>query len=117
MRQPTLAIDTYHKLKQEINCGSYPYGSFLPNETIMAQRLGISRNTLRAVLSRLADEKLIERMCPKGTRVCVDPTVKTQVITLLIPCIDFFTSSEISESVCITRMLLNGIVQDRKSVV
>ena len=111
MRQPKLATDMYHKLKREIEHGIYPFGSFLPNEAALAEKMGISRNTLRSVLTRLADENLIERISSKGTRVCVQPVVNNQVITLLLPCLDFFTSEETNESVCSTRLLLNGIAQ------
>ena len=89
MRQPVKMMEVYQKLKKAIEYGVYPGGFFLPREVILAQKLGISRDTLRAVLTKLSDEKLIERMCPKGTMVCNRPSKIKQPLSFLLPCANF----------------------------
>ena len=93
MRQPIKVMDVYRKLKKAIEDGVYPAGAFLPNETDLAQNLEISRNTLRSVLTKLAEEKLIERMCPKGTMVCDRGRRNLQVpLTFLLQCTDYISN-------------------------
>lgn len=48
---------------------SYQKGKLLPPEAQMAVDLGISRNTVRAAISRLVQEGLLERKAGVGTRV------------------------------------------------
>ena len=59
MKPPVKALLIYRKLKKAIVDGIYPPGSFLPNETALAVNFGVSRNTLRSALTRLAEEKFI----------------------------------------------------------
>ena len=93
MRQPIKVMDVYRKLKKAIEDGVYPTGAFLPNETALAQKLEISRNTLRSVLTKLAEEKLIERMCSKGTMVCDRGRKNLQVpLTFLLQCTDYISN-------------------------
>ncbi|HEY0867312.1 MAG TPA: GntR family transcriptional regulator [Fimbriimonas sp.] len=48
---------------------SYQRGELLPDEISIAQSLGVSRNTVRAGMSRLIQDGLIERRAGVGTRV------------------------------------------------
>jgi GntR family transcriptional regulator len=47
----------------------YQNGALLPDEVTLANRLGISRGTLRAGIAKLVDEGLLERKPGRGTRV------------------------------------------------
>ena len=112
MRQPIKIMAVYQDLKKAIQDGVYPAGSFLPNETAFAERLKISRNTLRSVLTKLADEKLVERMCPKGTMVCGKGRENFQTpITFLLPCADFISDATQLTNSEHTRQMLKGVSQ------
>jgi GntR family transcriptional regulator len=56
----------------------YRNGALLPNEVGLAEKLGISRHTLRAAIGRLVTEGLVVRTAGLGTRVCQKP-VRTDV--------------------------------------
>lgn len=60
-------------LRDLIRQPKYQSGEMLPDEVTLARRLGISRNTLRAGISRLAFEGLLERRAGVGTRVASRP--------------------------------------------
>lgn len=47
----------------------YRNGELLPDELTLANRLGVSRGTLRAAIARLVAEGLLERKAGRGTRV------------------------------------------------
>ena len=48
-------------------------GAFLPDELTIANRLGVSRGTARAALSRLVNDGVVERKAGVGTRVTRPP--------------------------------------------
>ena len=52
---------------------AYRDGKLLPDEVTLARRLGVSRNTVRAGVARLAFEGLIERKAGVGTRAAGRP--------------------------------------------
>lgn len=56
----------------------YRKGALLPNEIGLAEKLGISRHTLRVAIGRLVNEGLLVRTAGLGTRVCAQP-VRTHV--------------------------------------
>ena len=58
-----------NRLLNAILDGSYPFGSFLPPERELAERLGVTRPTLREALQRLARDGWIEIHQGKPTRV------------------------------------------------
>ena len=62
-------------LEQAIASGALAQGSLLDNEIAMAQRLGISRPTMRRAMEQLVDQGLIVRRRGIGTRV-VQPKVR-----------------------------------------
>jgi GntR family transcriptional regulator len=51
----------------------YRQGALLPPEAGMAERLGVSRNTVRAAISRLVQEGVLERKAGRGTRYVNQP--------------------------------------------
>ena len=59
----------YETLKAAITGGQYTSGSRLPKEVEFAEKLGVSRKTLRHALERLENDHLIERIRSKGTFV------------------------------------------------
>ena len=111
MRQPVKMMDVYQKLKKAIENGVYPGGVFLPREIVLAQNMGISRDTLRAVLTKLSDDKLIERMCPKGTMVCNRQGKVKKPLTFLLPCPDFLSETFSSVGAQSSRRILKGVSQ------
>jgi DNA-binding GntR family transcriptional regulator len=62
-------------LEQAIAEGSLPQGTLLDNEIALAERLGVSRPTMRRAMEQLVDQGLIVRRRGIGTRV-VQPKVR-----------------------------------------
>lgn len=56
-------------LRRMLDEAEYRNGKVLPAEPVLANRLGVSRNTLRAAMTRLESEGLLERTPRVGTRV------------------------------------------------
>ncbi|MBO5791516.1 MAG: winged helix-turn-helix transcriptional regulator [Lentisphaeria bacterium] len=52
----------YNKLKKALETGIYPPGSRLPNEPELAEKMGVSRLTLRFVLAQLERENHLVRI-------------------------------------------------------
>ena len=107
MKPPVKALLIYRKLKKAIVDGIYPPGSFLPNETALAVNFGVSRNTLRSALTRLAEEKFIDRICSKGTIVCPRGNSTLQIpLTFLLQCPDYISNTmKHPENLFMCRML------------
>ena len=76
-------------------------GRMLPSEWVLARKYHIARNTVAKTLKILVDEGLIERQVGRGTMV-----KGKSVITFLLPCPDFLSSS--SASACIIRERMQG---------
>lgn len=84
--QPILRLDpksrmplhaqTEQLLRKLIQRREYAEGGLLPDEVSLSRTLGISRNTLRAAISRLVAEGCLERKAGIGTRV-IEPRVKS----------------------------------------
>jgi GntR family transcriptional regulator len=66
------------RIRSLISHPEYRNGALLPNEIGLAEKLGISRHTLRAAIGRLVTEGLLVRTAGLGTRVCQKP-VRTDV--------------------------------------
>jgi GntR family transcriptional regulator len=64
-----LHVQVEELLRKMIQLDEYINGKLLPNETELASRLGISRNTVRAGIDKLVTEGLVERKRGVGTRV------------------------------------------------
>ncbi len=56
-------------LRRMLQQPEYRQGALLPTEVVLVEQLRVSRNTLRAALTRLESEGLLERMRKVGTRV------------------------------------------------
>lgn len=110
MRHPVRRDELYKTLKQELSRGVFAVGAFLPCEVEMAKRYGVSRDTMRAVLSLLEDDKLIERIERKGTLVCLPPKpLASPSITFLLPCSDFIIQAGYRSVAGIREMMCGAI--------
>ena len=74
-------------------------GRMLPSEWALARKYHIACNTVAKTLKILVDEGLIERQVGRGTLV-----KGKSVITFLLPCPDFLSSSSVSASIIRERM-------------
>jgi DNA-binding FadR family transcriptional regulator len=63
------AEETTDRLRMAILRGEFPAGSDLPGERELSSRLGVSRLTLRAAISRLEGEGLVRPVHGSGNRV------------------------------------------------
>ena len=59
----------YNDLKEKIEEGLYAPQSVLPSENILTARYGVSRNTVRRAIARLADESYVQSIHGKGVIV------------------------------------------------
>ena len=59
----------YNDLKQKIEEGLYAPQSVLPSENILTTRYGVSRNTVRRAIAKLADESYVQSIHGKGVIV------------------------------------------------
>jgi DNA-binding GntR family transcriptional regulator len=62
-------------LEQAIGSGALPQGTLLENEIVLAERLGVSRPTMRRAMEQLVNQGLVVRRRGIGTRV-VQPKVR-----------------------------------------
>lgn len=62
-------IEVADLIRADIRSGRTPVGSFLPSEPVLADRLGVSRSTVRAALSHLQGLGMVTRRRGAGTRV------------------------------------------------
>lgn len=69
-------IENY--IRKEINTGKYDDGGFLPREEKLANKFGVSRNTVRQGIANLVNEDIIKRTPGKGT-VLVKKTITTKL--------------------------------------
>ncbi|MEH7239029.1 GntR family transcriptional regulator [Bacillus sp. JJ1562] len=72
-----LYVNVYDELLLQISNGEYPAGSRLPSEPDLAEKLGVSRATLRQALALLQDDGLISNIRGKGNFV-IDSFYKKQ---------------------------------------
>src|ERR671917_1446924 len=70
-------------LEEAIEDGRLPSGSKLDNELDLAERLGISRPTMRAALKQLVDKGLLVRRRGIGTMVAPKPVRRAVALTSL----------------------------------
>lgn len=62
-------VSIYNSLYLDIVNNFYPQGELLPGEVQLAQKYGVSRNTLRQALAILGEDGLIIKSQGKGTVV------------------------------------------------
>ena len=67
------ALQAYRILERVVENRAWPPGTKLPAERELAQRLGVSRSTLRHVLAALADSEMIEASPQRGWFVTDGP--------------------------------------------
>lgn len=65
-------------IREEIGSGKYDDGSFLPREEMLANKFGVSRNTVRQGIASLVNEGVLKRTPGKGT-VLTERTITTQL--------------------------------------
>ena len=65
----------YEDLAEKIRNGSFPAGSRLPTEPVMAKEFGVSVGTLRKAIDRLVLEKKVKREQGRGTFVASGSSV------------------------------------------
>ena len=75
MKNQTLWQGIASDLENEIVAGSLARGSRLPTETMLSQRYGVNRHTIRKALSHLAEKSLIWSKRGSGVFVMQKPTV------------------------------------------
>ncbi|MEO9779890.1 MAG: FadR/GntR family transcriptional regulator [Sedimentitalea sp.] len=72
-RRPTLADQVYDQLLAKILEEAYPVHSRLPAEEVLAQEFGVSRPIVRAALSRLRDDGIVQSRRGSGSYVLRRP--------------------------------------------
>lgn len=65
-------------IREEIASGKYDDGSFLPREEKLANKIGVSRNTVRQGIANLVNEGVLKRTPGKGT-VLAERTITTKL--------------------------------------
>lgn len=65
-------------IRKEIDSGKYDDGSFLPREEKLANKFGVSRNTVRQGIANLVNEGILKRTPGKGT-VLAERTITTKL--------------------------------------
>lgn len=67
-----LYFQLYESLSKRIHAGEIPNGFKLPSESRLAERLGVSRITIKRAFNELADSGLVSRKRGKGTLVTLN---------------------------------------------
>jgi DNA-binding LacI/PurR family transcriptional regulator len=93
-----LYIKIHQELKSRIEAGEWGYRAMLPSELELCEVYGVSRGTIRQVLSRLEKEGLIHRERGKGTFINWKSSDRSQnsvkCISFIVPYVrDSFVSS------------------------
>ena len=70
-------VPIYNMLYSDIVSGFYQDGTQLPSETVLTEKYGVSRNTLRQALTILNEDGLIQKRQGKGTVVIYKGDAKT----------------------------------------
>ncbi|NUR00975.1 MAG: GntR family transcriptional regulator [Streptomyces sp.] len=67
----------YNHLFSQLSDGTYPVGSMLPAERVLADDLNVARDTVRAALKQLKDEGYVTSQQGRGSKVVKVPTEDT----------------------------------------
>ncbi len=111
MKPPKIRNRIAGDFRARILSGALAEGSRLPTEKEMSHHLGIARETLREVLSRLEEEGLVERIPGKGTFVASRKRAGS-VLSFLLPCADILADRIGYANSVITRELLCGVITE-----
>lgn len=80
-------LGVYNSLYTDIINGVYAPETYLPGETALSEKYGVSRNTLRQALAILSEDGLITKSQGKGTLVAPRlPAASEQLITNFMLC-------------------------------
>lgn len=71
--------DTEHRIEQELLGGSWRIGERLPSERSLAERFGVTRNTLRTALGALAARGILETRHGSGSVVRALPAGRAEL--------------------------------------
>ena len=72
----------YRSIREEIDSGKYSYGDFLPPESILTERFGCTRNTVRRALSILTAEGYVLPQHGRGVQVIYKPDGNRSLFTV-----------------------------------
>ena len=75
VRNPPLADQVYEMVLQNISDGTYPRGSMLPSENLLAEHFRVSRPTIRIAFARLIERGYVIRRQGVGTLVAEMPSI------------------------------------------
>ena len=111
MRMPVKRLEIVKHLKREILSGEYANCNRLPVESELADKLGVTRKTLRAAFELLEKDGLLERIPGNGTFISQRPERENRNVFLLLPCSDYFLKSDF-QTRTIIREILSGCLQE-----
>lgn len=80
-----LYVQLENLIRKKIETGEWPVGKMMPSENKIGQACGVSRMTIRNVITKLEQEGLVERVMGKGTFVA-SPRMKgtnTKVFSII----------------------------------
>jgi GntR family transcriptional regulator len=66
-------MDVYREMKAEITSGTYRLGDFLPTESELMSRHGVSRTTIRKAVALLRTDGYVDSRQGRGTEVTAPP--------------------------------------------
>ena len=81
-------VPIYDRLYADIVDGVYPAGTQLPGEAALAEKYGVSRNTLRQALTILNEDRMIRKKQGKGTFITYDPSRRSVLGCHVNPVLD-----------------------------
>ena len=64
--------EVYEWMRKDLERGLFPAGFPLPSDGVLAEKYQISRSTIRKIIARLEDEKLVRREANRGVWPLVD---------------------------------------------
>ncbi len=95
-----LYMRIHTQLREKILAGEWSYGAMLPSEIVLGEIYGISRGTVRQVLTELEKEKMVSRERGRGTFICYSGLKKNSInmgnhsISFIVPYVrDSYTAS------------------------
>lgn len=109
IKKKTATQRTIELLSEDICTGRYQPNKPFPTEFSLCERFGLSRMTIRTVLSRLEQKGLIYRQQGRGTFVCQIDKVEMKPIVLLLREFQKSTGPYITEIIHGANACLNAV--------
>ena len=75
-------VKVYDNLYEQIQNGTYPVGSQLPSETVLAEQMGVSRMTLRKALALFIEDGIIKNVPGVGHFICAPKAGKEHALDI-----------------------------------